>query len=274
MPVNLSFWKILPSPSPKWWPKLIDNEGKNVEDKISTIRFKEPIEDIANYKKDNRIILAAEGAIKPAKGSQENPTHSFSLIGFGYKVLGPDLPEPEEISREILYAPQTVFIPSKAERPLSFLENSVYFDIYSDSIQVRDLVIVPLVTRNRDLIIGLWQYFRDYDNALNVVQKFRSGLNIGIKDNSWTYEDGNGNEIIVFKDWIEGLQERYEFKMPIPHGHYVSIDEKYLTEKLKEKGLKLGYILKTTYRSRKYTHDEVQQMDNYKFVNVSRIITN
>ena len=84
----------------------------------------------------------------------ENPTHSFSLIGFGYKVLGADLPEAEDVTKEILYAPQTLLIPTKADYPLDFLKNFVHFNIHSDSVQLKGLIVYPLVTRNRDLTIG------------------------------------------------------------------------------------------------------------------------
>jgi len=60
--------------------------------------------------------------------------------------------------------------------------------------------------------------------------------------------------------------------MPIPHGHYVLIDDDFLTKKLEEKKLRLGYILKTTFRDKKYSRDEVQKIDNFKFLNVSKII--
>jgi hypothetical protein len=60
--------------------------------------------------------------------------------------------------------------------------------------------------------------------------------------------------------------------MPIPHGHYVLIDDDFLIKKLKEFELRLGYILKTTFRTKKYSRDEVQKIDNFKFLNVSKII--
>jgi len=272
LPVDLSFWKILPSRAPEWWPKLINPKTDNKEEEISTIQFKEPIENIISYKRDNKIILAAEGAIEPGEGWKENPTHSFSLIGFGYKVLGADLPEPEEVSEAILHTPQTLLIPTKATRSLSFLENSVHFDIPSDFVQIKDLVVFPLATRNRDLTIRLWQYFGGKNQPFNVNEKSRSGLGIVTKNNKWVYEDENNTEIVVFKYCLNGLQERYEFEMPLPHEHYVLVDEKYLTKKLKDNGLRLGYVLQTTYRSQKYSYDEIKKINNFKFINVSNII--
>lgn len=272
LPVDLSLWNISPNRIPKWWPKLINSKIDTKEKKISAIQLNKPIENIASYKKDNKSILCAEGAIEPIKGWKENPIHSFFLMGFGYKVLGADLPEPEEVAKEILHVPQTLLIPTKADHQLNFLENPVYFDIHSDPIQIKDLLVFPLVTRNKDLTIGLWQYFRDKNQSFNINEKLRFGLRIITKNNKWIYENESNNEIVVFEDWIEGLQERYEFEMPVPHGHYLLIDENFLAKKIKDNVLRLGYVLKTTFRSQKYSYDEIQKINNFKLINVSSII--
>jgi len=272
LPVDLSFWNILPNRVPEWWPKLIGSKDSGKKEKLSTIQLKEPIENIIKYNKNNKIVLAAEGAIRLVKGWEENPKHSFSLIGFGYKVVGSDFPKPEEVTKEILHSSQTLLTPTKAEHPISFLKNSLLFDIFSEPIQIKDLLVFPLITRNIYLTINLWQYFRIRNQSFNIVSELRSGLSISIKYNRWVYKDQNNNEVVIFKDWLEGLQERYEFEMPIPHANYVLIDNNFLTKKLKEYELRLGYILKTTFRDKKYSHEEVQKMENYKFLNVSKII--
>lgn len=272
LPVDLSYWSIFPSRIPEWWPKLISYKTDNEEKAISTIQFKEPVENMIQYKKDNKIILAAEGAVEPSEGWTENPTHSFSLIGFGYKVLGANLPEAKEATRKILFAPQTLIIPTKAERPIGFFNNSAYFDIHSDSIQIKNLIVYPLVTRNRDLTISLWQYFRDKDPSFNINERLRSRLRIVFKNNKRTYEDKDIKEVVVFEDWLEGLQERYEFDMPNPHGHYILIDYQYLMTMIKKNSLRLGYFLQTTYRTRKYSHDKIQEITENTFIDVSNII--
>jgi hypothetical protein len=272
LPVDLSFWNILPNRVPEWWPKLIGFEDDDKKEKIATIQLEEPIENIIRYNKNNKIVLTTEGAIRPTGGWRENPKHSFSLIGFGYKVVGSDFPSPEEVVKEILHSPQTLLMATKTKYPISFLKNSPLFDIFTDPIPIKGLIVFPLITRNIDLTITLWQYFRNKNQSFNIVNELRSGLSISIKYNRWAYEDQNNNEVVIFKDWLEGLQERYEFKMPIPQGHYVLIDYDFLIKKLKEFELRLGYILKTTFRTKKYSHDEVQKIDNFKFLNVSKII--
>lgn len=273
LPIDLSFLKITPNRVPEWWPKLTSNGiTEEKENDFSIIQFKEPIENIVKYKKDGNIILGAEGAICPVNGWQECPTHSFTIIGFGYKVLGANLPNPEEVAEKISHIPQTLLIPTRADKPLNFLENSAHFDIHSETLQIKDLVIFPLVTRNRNLTISLWQYFKDKNQSFHVVDELRSDLKIVIKNNKWIYEDRDNNEIVIFEGWLEGLQERYEFEMPIPQGHQVLINEVFLTEKLKENSLRLGFILKTTFRSKKYSYDDIKIVNNFKFLNVSNVI--
>ncbi len=272
LPIDLSFWNILPSRFPEWWPKLIGSKDGDKKEKLSTIQLKEPIENMIKYSKNNKIVLAAEGAIGVVKGQEENPKHSFSLIGFGYRVDGSDFPKPEEVTKEILHSPKTLLTQTKAEYPISFLKNSVLFDIFSEPIQIKDLIAFPLITRNINAIINLWRHFRFINQSFNIVNELRSRLSITVKDNRWIYKDQINNEVVVFKDCLEGLQERYEFKMPIPYGHYVLINDNFLNKKLKENKLRLGYILKTTFRDKKYTHEKVRIMENYKFLNISKII--
>jgi len=181
LPVDLSFWNILPNRFPEWWPKLIGSEDGDKKETLSTIQLEEPIENIIKYNKNNKIVLATEGAIRPTGGWGENLKHSFSLIGFGYKVIGSDFPKPEEVAKEILHSPRTLLLSIKAEHPISFLKNSLLFDISSEPIPIKGLVVFPLITRNRDLKINLWQYFRGISQSFNIVNELRADLSISIK---------------------------------------------------------------------------------------------
>jgi len=272
LPVDLSFWKILPNRAPKWWPRLIDYKISNEKSEITKIQFREPIENIIRYKGDDNIIIAAEGAVEPERGWKENSIHSFSLIGFGYKVIGANLPNPGEVAKKILNIPQTLLALTKIDYPLCFLENNTNFDINSNEIQVKDLVIFPLITRNRCLTISLWQYFKEKNQSFNINERLRLKLQVVIKKDKWVYEDENSNEVVKFFNWLEGLQERYEFEAPIPYGQYLEISKKFLNDWLDNERLRLGYLLNVSYGYRKYSHDEIKYIDNFKLFNVSKII--
>lgn len=271
LPIDLSYWDIIPNRIPLWWPKLISFNADFDVKKISTIQFKEPIENILQHREGDKIIIAAEGAIEPKEGWADNPVHSFSLISFGYKVLGKGLPKAEEVAQEIIYMPQTIINTNSDNDPINFLKNSL-INNYCSPYQVKDLIIYPIITRNMDLTISLWQYFRDKNQSFNINEELHTGLKSVLSKHEWCYLNGNNEKIVVFKDWLEGLQERYEFEMPIPHGHYVLIDNKFLIEKLKKMNLRVGYILHTTYRYLK-NYDKIQKLENSEFVNVFSIIT-
>lgn len=273
LPVDFSFWKINSNRMPKYWPKLAKAKTTDATKKdISLIQFEAPINTLLDHKENDFAILGASGAICPETGWSESPLHSFSLIGFGYKVVGRDLPTPEEISQEILWSPQTIIIPTNANKPLNFLENHSHYDMHSEPIQIKDLIVFPFITRNRDLTISFWQYFKDKNQSFNIVDELRNDLEIKIEQNHWAYIDKENNEIFVFKDWLEGLQERYEFEIPIPHGQQILINDKFLNEILKENNLRLGYLLKTTFRDKSYSYDEIKSVDNFELFNVSNII--
>ncbi len=273
LPIDLSFWQISPNRMPKWWPMLENDEKVNNNEKnITKIQFKTSIEDIVNYKNNGKIVLAADGAICQANGWFQSPEHSFELIGFFYRVLGPNLPSAEKIAEEILYKPKTISVPSKAEYPLSFLTNSDNIQINCDPFKIGDLGVLPIVARNHHLAVSFWQYYRNKSYSLNINNEAFSNFKIEIEDEEWTCKNENGKEIIVFKDWLEGLQERSEFNMPFPHGQYLLIDEEFLMETLNLNDLRLGFLLKTVFRQKEHSYSEVKKFEEYKFINVSNLI--
>ena len=60
--------------------------------------------------------------------------------------------------------------------------------------------------------------------------------------------------------------------MPLPHGQSLTLDQDFLNSWLSGDNLRLGYLLKSTYRSRQYSHDEVKKYKETKLLNVSNII--
>src|SRR3989339_565647 len=273
LPIDFSFWRIDSNRMPGYWPKFKNAKTSDTTKKdISLIKFETSIDTLIKHKENNFVIIGASGAICPGTGWDESPLHSFSLIGFAYRVVGKNLPAPEEVSQKILWNPQTIILPTRAKKPLNFLENHPYFDIHSEPIQIKDLMLFPLITRNRDMTISFWQYYKDKNQSFNIIDELRNDLEIKIKQNHWAYVNKENNEIIVFKDWLEGLQERYEFEIPIPHGQQVLINDKFLNKVLKENNLRLGFLLKTTFRDKSYSYDEIKKADSFELLNVSNII--
>jgi hypothetical protein len=274
LPIELSKWKVLPNRAPEWWPKLEQSrDTTNEKQSITPISFKNSPEQLIKDRGEE-MLVAAEGAIQPADGwTQGDPSHSFLLLAFGYRVLGSELPTAEEIGERIFYSPNLVTIPSKAIRPFNFLEDKEnHLGVKCDAIQIKGLLIYPIVARERDLCIALWQYFRDYDPAVNLAPAISKDLKNIFDKYGWHFQDQDGKCVARYADWLEGLKERYDKDMPIPHGQYLMVNKDFLGDWLTDWNLRLGYILKTTFRSRKYAYDEIQKYEEVRLLNVGNII--
>ncbi len=274
LPIELSKWKILPNRAPSWWPKLahtnVSDDKK--DDTITAILFENSPDSLIKNQ-GNKVLLAAEGAIQSANGWIDDPMHSFALIAFGYKVAGPELPTAEEVSEIIHYSPGLVTIPSKLDRPFNFLEESKFhLPINNEAIRIKDTVIYPLVLRDRDLCIKLWQYYRDYDRAFNLNPQLSQELEIDLGIRKWQLKDRDGKVIVTYEDWLEGLKERYDRNMPLPHGQFLIVDGTFLNDWLEMKGLRLGYLLKNVFRSKEYSYSDVKKFEETKLINLSSII--
>lgn len=151
-------------------------------------------------------------------------------------------------------------------------DQEYHVPINTEPIRVNDLIVYPIVARARDLSIGLWQFFRNFDGgpwALNPYLK--DGLTLKMISNGWVYENG-GREVAVFKDWLEGLRERNELEFPIPHGQYVEVDRSFIESCFALETIRLGYVLRTAYRHQKYSYSEVEVIEDNNLLNVSLII--
>ena len=274
LPVELSKWKILPGRVPKWWPQLKQApKSDGAEQPVVPITFTNPLEKLIEPMEE-KLIVAAEGAIQPSGNwASSDPMHTFLLIAFGYKVVGSQLPTAEEIAEKISYSPSLATIPSRTVRPFNFLEdNENYLSVRGEALRIKDMIIYPLVARERDLCIALWQYFRDYDATFNLNQPLLQNLQVVINKNNWHLRNKNKEIMATYTDFLEGLKERYDRDMPLPHGQYLTTNKAFLDEWLTSNNLRLGYMLKIVYRSRQYSHEEIKKYEDAKLLNVSSLI--
>ncbi|MBC8461414.1 MAG: hypothetical protein H8D67_25855 [Deltaproteobacteria bacterium] len=273
LPVGLSYWKVKPSRAPKWWPKLQYSKPADSENReLYKISFQRGIDQAINSK-DEFMILGLDGAVEPAEGwIKRTLDTSITLIAFGYKVVGPNIPEAKKVARKILYSPSIIMIPTKATLPLNFLESYVdHLPTLDQPIKVDDLILYPLVARNRDLVIDLWQWFRDYHASFALYSKLGEGLYIKVENCQWTYMK-DARRVANSVNWLEGLKERHEKDYAIPQGNYIEVDSSFIRSYLDENGLRLGYISKTTYKYKKYSYDKAESIENYELIGVGRII--
>ena len=275
LPIELSRWKIGTNRCPNWWPKFkIDPDHKTGKDEILQLQLEAPIQP-SRILDNEKVLLAAEGAIKPSMGWENDPMHSFSLLSFGYKVLGNELPSPEEVIDAINYHSHLILIPSITKRPFHFLENKdIFLTTDTDEyLQIKDLIVYPILSREKDLAIGLWQYFRDFFDGLNLRPELTENLNLTLTKNSWVYRDKSGSIYAEHRDWIEGLKERYDHDLPIPYGNFLTIDKGHIQSWAQQNNLRIGYVLRIVNRFKEYSYADVKEFKNTEFIDVSSIIT-
>lgn len=268
LPVELSYWKFKPSRAPKWWPKLKYNASKEGD---SALKFKcqNDIEEIIHTKEDF-LILGIDGAIQPTDGwSNGVLNHSITLVAFGYKFKGQNTPTAEEVATEILYSPLISVIPSKVSLPLNFLESySEHIPEETTQIEIGDLIIYPLIARNRYLVISLFQWFRGYHLPFTLYSELVDGLYIKLEDDRWSYMK-DYQRISSSQDWLEGLKEREDKDLEIPHGNYIEADSSFVTSYLAKRDLKLGYVLKISHKYKEHNYDEVKLIESYELIGVN-----
>lgn len=270
LPIDLSFWKINPSKIPEWWPKL---KSLNTSS-ITQVNFEPSIESLIEQTNNSNIILFAEGSIPPFDGwNGNNPEHFFTLIGFAYRVEGSDTPEAEKVAEILVNDPARItLIPSKTSHPFNFFDNySDLYPIHTSPKPVDDLILYPLVVRCKGLVISLWQYFRYFNKFTILTPYIQRDLLPYIEKNSYSYRIGD-TKVAFASDWLEGLQERNDSELPLPHGQWLEIEKPFIDSILTSNGLRLGYLLKSTSFHRKDVYSDVETLEQFRLINVSGII--
>jgi hypothetical protein len=271
LPVDLSYWKVKPSRAPKWWPKL-QHIDRGQDTKIQTISFEREINQILTTRNDY-TILGFEGTVEPAEGWQNGILDTMvTAVAFGYRITGPTIPEAKVIADKVLNPPPLILWPSTS-RPFHFLESHKDHMVLNGSpFKLNDILLYPLVVRNRDLVISLWQWFRDYYILFGLYPGLSKETKITIQVDSWNYM--RGEEILAIStNWLEGLQERHDANMNIACGNYIQATSSFLNSLLHLSNLRLGYIFKTNIKYREHSYGDVKEIDQYSLFGVSPIIT-
>jgi Cdc6-like AAA superfamily ATPase len=272
LPVELSYWKIMPNRAPEWWPRLKYSTPKDTYKK-DIVQFSFQSDDIENIiqKREGTVLLGLDGAIQPKDGWREGVLDtSIRLLAFGYKVIGTDIPEARDVSREILYKPCHVIIPSRAARPFNILESfPEHLPMVMKPIKVMDLILHPLVGNLKDLAIALWQWFRGSRPFLILHYQLATNLEVKLEEKRFVYLR-NGKAVAWSQDWLEGINEKTDLE--IPHGTFIEIDSPFLNDYLDKNDLRLGYLAKTTYKFRTDRFDKEKIIEDYQLIGVSRII--
>jgi hypothetical protein len=272
LPVELSFWKIRANRAPAWWPKVKHETGKESYTK-EIVKFAFPYDEVEALVRRNgkTTILGINGTAEPQKRWREGvPDTSIDLAGFAYKINGPNIPGAETIARKILDETYLFTVARMLRRPFNVLECPYqYLPSQSEPVAIDDMIVYPLIAPIRHSAISLWQWFRGNHPHMLLFRPASDQNVMRLEDSRLGYYK-EGNLVAYSQDWTEGIKDRTDLEAP--HGTFIEIDTSYLNEYLSEIGFRLGYVMRTTHKIRKYSGDEEQSIEDCRLIGVGRII--
>jgi hypothetical protein len=271
-PIDISLWKIKTNRSPSWWP-VLSHETEKESYKNEIISFDFPYEYIKNLIgiKNKFTLVGINGTAMPKKGWSEGVSDtSIYLVGFAYKVTGSKIPDAKIIAEEILNRSFLFTRGNIVPRPFCILEHPNYFiPSHTKPSIIDDITIYPLIAPLKELSTNTWQWFRSMHPHMllfrppsedNILRLEKKSLCHYMKDRL----------IAKSLDWTQGIQERLD--LDVPHGTYIEVDSEYLENYLDSIGFRLGYVIRMNHQFRKYSYDEAQSIEDYKLMDVSKII--
>jgi nucleoside-triphosphatase THEP1 len=271
LPIDLSLWSVAPNRAPEWWPEIA--KGNKDEPKtVVELNYQEGIEKIIGHR-DGNTILFLEGPLRPSTGwNGDTLDCSITLTAFAYRSEGPNLPTASDLCDNLLHRPRWLNIPTRAKYPLAVLEDmSLLIPAGEDTLEFSDLEVMPLVLRVHDLTSCVWQWFRRYPPPV-AIGSLVEPLLVKMHADHWNYFSDN-QAIATYRDWTEGLSERFNPEMPIPFGRYLEVSSEFIKKWLVERNLRLGYVYRVEYQFKEKDWDEeVQTVQQDHLVGVSTIV--
>jgi len=263
-PVDFSFWKIGTKERPGWWPEAPQNKGG-----LQSSEEWERTSELALKVLDETNVIFAEGPL--SSEMNELQSISFSLIPFGYRVVGRHLPSPEQVFN--LLSRPVWSIDSMHPKALSIFEAPLaeWMADRHEGTHIGDLSMLPLLARIDSTNINCWQYWRGMSPLVFPAAYLAKGAAAEAGDQCWNLVD-EGLTVFSGYNWTRGPMRRLGFKYG-EYGQFATCNHAWLESFLCENDLKLGFVLKHNYRIRKSEHAEYGSSSFAKMLNVDQIIS-
>ncbi|PKM98254.1 MAG: hypothetical protein CVU79_04175 [Elusimicrobia bacterium HGW-Elusimicrobia-3] len=271
IPIDLSLWQILPTRKPKWWPGNSPIQNSTDKGGLPNISYDLEIQNIIKTR-DIRV-LALDGRISAQQDSKISS--GISLIGFGYKIGGPNLPSAEEIWKCVGNTRCELTPPSAMKTPIAHLESSSdYLAVGTPKIRIKDAEIAKLVGGYGWFTVPTWQWFRMRNAApFGLTKDIFPSVNLSITPTELAFLE-NGIRVGGSSDWTDGVLEREDADIPPQYGHYIEVRNDFLSSTLKNMGLRLGFVLKLSVSVKEDGYGKkAKRFNNYKVFSFSPIIT-
>lgn len=271
LPIDMSLWQVAPGRAPEWWPE-IEKAAKDESKAIVELNYQTGIEKLIG-RREGTTLLFMEGPLRPTTGFGGVALDcSITLTAFAYRSDGPDLPTASDLCEFLLHRPRWLNIPTRAKSPLAILEDMPLLILAGEeTVEFDDLEVTPLVLRLHDLTSGVWQWFRRYPPPV-AIGPIAEPIEIRTAVDHWDYVSG-GQTIATYRDWTEGLEERFKPEEAFPFGRYLEAPTEIIDKWLGARRLRLGYVYRVEHQFKEKDWDkEVQTVQQDHLVGVSAIV--
>ncbi len=270
LPIDISIWKIDIGSQPKWWPKFIAS-SKEGASAILTSDLMTSIQKII-HPVDGWRLFYLNGLVIPIDGYYNSLLNGhLKILPFAYKVIGDKIPTDKEIFNVV--SDFASYFPTGND--FNFFDNPIaYNSKYDFPIQKGDVMLFPLLAHVHSLSGNSWQYYRMFGSFMLPIPHVSDDLTLSITNGKLRYLNSNKNVIYKSNDFLFGLRDRFQRGDDLPYGRYLLVKDNYIENIISNQGLKLGYICKTVYKTRKHSFDKVpNEAIFYELINFSRLIT-
>jgi hypothetical protein len=264
-PVDFSFWRIAYSACPPWWPLHPDTDG------IDTLVAWADIRSLALKPVDGGKLIFVEGAL-PAKLGNPLQDFAFRLTPFGYRVVGPEIPDPVTVAMALRRPEWTVNAGSRTALSTFGTPLSSWEPEDQHLFVVGDLRVVPLLAAVQPVSANCWQIGRGTHPPAFPSIFLADGGAPSFGNDSWVYEE-RGEAVFVGKDWLSGPIGRVKKTAFVQHGQFAAVNYGWLDRTLAANHYKLAFVGEHSYRVRKDEHSEPKTSGFYEYVGLETVIS-
>lgn len=236
MPIDLSYWSIVPGRIPSWWPEYTNTEELKTN-------HKRILQSAIDSSEDTKPLFIT-GALRPSSWSDGSEPSGVQIVAFGYKSIDVNKINEEVLAKEILKKVPLLFQFPDSLKKFEALESHLISLSESEYEKIGETLVQNLVGHAHPLSVPVWQWYREVHGSLLPLDAVTNGLSRSYVPHGFDHK--NGKKIIgSYREWSQGINERLDPKALPPFGLSYVISEEFLTNYLRKSGLKLGYAYKT-----------------------------
>lgn len=261
-PVNLDLWKLKVNEKPDWFPRVEEPTGT-----IDTI----PAQIWHQVEELWKGQLSSEWRILETSGMvlEGESIYDLQIQGLFQKSHGPAIPNLENVFN---WCHDEVQLSAGMDGHLRF-SGAINQERNKEWIrQFDDWSFAPAAGNLNGNSFARWQYWRLQRQIWLPTPFLGSRLRFNCsEDNLNVYE---GDDVVgKWFDWLDGLTERYNVKLPMPTGQCLQIRAKTIDDFAKATGSSFCWICRLTTYYRKDTLRPYQEIQDFRDYGCTRIST-